>query len=458
VASLQLVEVALSGSLHQPPQACERGDHGCERQALTEAAGEGVEYAIIHRPSLRALMEPASITFVRHGETESNATEVWQGHGDSPLTERGERQVKAFGERMQGRAFDRVVSSDLGRALATAEAATDNLTPDPRWRELDMGEWDGMARAEIFSKYGHLLAELRSGKDIRWGGAESYGEFVARIDAAVEELAASLLPGQRALVVTHGGVIHAVVAGLLGFRDRPRPWPVGRISNASLTTVEVAPRRLVAFNDAGHLNYEQREASVVTLVRHGETSANVRGWWHGTTDLDLTPRGLQQAEAVAAALPAVGDLVASSRLRAQRTAEAIGTRHGISTKTDTRLEEMNFGAWEGLTTPEIQERFPDEWQAVAAGSDLPRGGNGETFGQLGSRMMAATMAMANGAGGATAVTHGGSIKALVTRSLGLTHAERGVIALPGNASTTSVALAEDRVELMDFNAAAHLEG
>jgi probable phosphoglycerate mutase len=405
-------------------------------------------------------MEPASITFVRHGETQSNAAEVWQGHGDSPLTERGERQVKAVGERLQGREFHRVISSDLGRAAATAETSGYGFTTDPRWRELDMGEWDGMPRTEIFSRYGDLLAELRAGKDIRWGGAESYGEFVTRIDGAVEELGASLRPGQRALVVTHGGVIHAVVAGLLGFRSRPRPWPVGRITNASLTTVEVAPRRLAVFNDAGHLgdDFEQREGSTVTLVRHGETSANVRGWWHGTTDLDLTRRGLQQAEAVAGALGEVGNLVSSPRLRAQRTAAAIGVRHGRSPVTDARLEEMNFGAWEGLTTAEIQERFPDEWKAVAAGSDLPRGGSGETFGELGSRMMAATTSMANGAGGATAVSHGGSIKALVTRTLGLAHAERGLIALPGNATTTSVVFADDRLELMDFNAAAHLEG
>lgn len=406
-------------------------------------------------------MQPASITFVRHGETEANAADVWQGHGDSPLTPRGERQAKAFGERVQRHNYDVIVTSDLGRAVATTEAVDRPFLTDAQWRELDMGEWDGMARERIFREHPNLLAELAEGKDMRWGGAESYREFVTRIDAALESLVASLQPGQRALVATHGGVIHAVVAGLLGFRDSPRPWPVGRITNASMTTFDVTPRKLRVFNDAGHLDgdYEQRspDSPSVTLVRHGETAANVRGWWHGTTDLDLTPTGESQAAAVAGALGAVGELVASPRLRAQHTAAAIGERHGIAFGTDDRLGEMDFGAWEGLTTSEIQSGFPDEWTAIAGGSDVARGGTGETLSQVQERMMAAAREMAARAPMSTAVTHGGSIGALAVHVVGLSHRDRHLVALPDNASTTSLVIRDDKVELADFNAAAHLE-
>lgn len=405
-------------------------------------------------------MEPASITLVRHGETEANAAEVWQGHGDSPLSRRGQRQVEAFGDRIREREFDVVVTSDLGRTVATAEATGFPLVLDKAWRELDMGEWDGMARAEIFANHSDLLAELRSGKDIRWGGAESYSEFVARIDSALEALASSLRPGQRALVVAHGGVIHAVVAGLLGFRDRPRPWPVGRITNTSLTTIQPEPRRLVTFNDSLHLGDDHdrthRSSSSVTLVRHGQTPANVRGWWHGTTETDLTPTGEQQAAAVAAMISTPGRLVASPRLRARRTAEIIGSRHGLMPETDERLVEMDFGAWEGLTQAEIEERFPDEWAAVQSGRDLPRGGTGDTFGEVAARMMGATRALSNGSGPVAAVSHGGSIRALVTYAMGVSHADRYLVALPANASTTTFDLHGERLELAEFNAVTEL--
>ncbi|MDH3731645.1 MAG: histidine phosphatase family protein [Acidimicrobiia bacterium] len=406
-------------------------------------------------------MEPASITFVRHGETEANAADVWQGHGDSPLTPRGERQAKAFGRRVQRQYFDTIVTSDLGRAVATTEAVDRPFVADAAWRELDMGEWDGMAREHIFSEYADLLAELQAGRDIRWGGAESYGEFVARVDAAVDSVGSSLLPGQRALVITHGGVIHAAVAGLLGFRGRPRPWPVGRITNTSMTTIDVAPRQLRVFNDTGHLDLDLEprpsDSPSVKLVRHGETAANVRGWWHGTTDLDLTPTGESQAQAVANSIADVGNLVASPSLRAQRTAAAIGERHGIGHETDARLGEMDFGAWEGLTTAEIRDQFPDEWDAVSNGTDIARGGSGETFSEVGDRMMAAMRAIAARGPTSTAVTHGGSIRVLTLNALGLDHRGSSLVALPDNTSTTSLVIRDDRVELKDFNSAAHLE-
>ncbi len=236
---------------------------------------------------------------------------------------------------------------------------------------------------------------------------------------------------------------------------------MGRITNAALTTLEVSPRRMVAFNDGGHLNgdFEHRHGSgaVVTVVRHGETPANVRGWWHGTTDLDLTPAGEAQALAVAAALPRADSVVASPRLRARRTADPIAAVHGVTPGTDDRLREMDFGEWEGLTTSEITERYPDEWKAMADGRDLRRGGTGDTFAQVADRMLDGTRALAGAGERAVAVSHGGSTRALVTRILGIPHAQRTLVAMPANGSVTSLVFRDDRVELSDFNSVAHLE-
>ncbi|MEE8331417.1 MAG: histidine phosphatase family protein, partial [Acidimicrobiia bacterium] len=101
--------------------------------------------------------------------------------------------------------------------------------------------------------------------------------------------------------------------------------------------------------------------------------------------------------------------------------------------------------------------FSDEWTAIAGGSDIASGGTGETLSQVQERMMAAARAIAAGTPTSTAVTHGGSIGALAVRALGLSHRDRHLVGLPDNVSTTSLVIHDDRVELTDFNAAAHLE-
>ena len=63
-----------------------------------------------------------TLIVVRHGETRFNVEERFQGHNDSPLTGNGQRQVQALGRRIRALGFDRLISSDLGRALQTADA------------------------------------------------------------------------------------------------------------------------------------------------------------------------------------------------------------------------------------------------------------------------------------------------------------------------------------------------
>ena len=66
-------------------------------------------------------MSETTVVFVRHGETVWNAEGRYQGHLDSPLTEVGQKQVKALAERLRGEAFTAIYSSDLGRCRLTAQ-------------------------------------------------------------------------------------------------------------------------------------------------------------------------------------------------------------------------------------------------------------------------------------------------------------------------------------------------
>jgi broad specificity phosphatase PhoE len=196
------------------------------------------------------------ITFIRHGESAANRVMRWQGQGDSPLSELGRSQAAALRERLSGRHFDRVVSSDLSRASDTARIAGLTFDTDRSFREFDVGQWEGLTREEVMAKYPEEMERLKNGEDVPLGGGESHAVFAARIDRALDGLLAQLAPGQHAVVVCHGGVIGTVMARALGLRGRTR-WPLWRASNTSLTELAFhadGSAELHVFNDTMHLS------------------------------------------------------------------------------------------------------------------------------------------------------------------------------------------------------------
>jgi broad specificity phosphatase PhoE len=90
---------------------------------------------------------------IRHAQTEWNREKKIQGHSDSPLTADGERQASSWGRRLLQFPWDRILASDSGRALTTAERINAflkiPLETDPRLREQDWGQWVGKTIAQI---------------------------------------------------------------------------------------------------------------------------------------------------------------------------------------------------------------------------------------------------------------------------------------------------------------------
>jgi broad specificity phosphatase PhoE len=196
------------------------------------------------------------ITFVRHGESAANRVQRWQGQGDSPLSDLGRVQATALGERLKGRRFDRVVSSDLSRAADTARLAGLTFDTNRQFREFDVGVWEGLTREEVMAQFPDEMERLKNGEDVPLGGGESHAVFAARIDQALDALLRELSPGQHAAVVCHGGVIGTVIARALGLRGRTR-WPLWRASNTSLTELAFhadGTAELHVFNDTMHLS------------------------------------------------------------------------------------------------------------------------------------------------------------------------------------------------------------
>jgi probable phosphoglycerate mutase len=173
---------------------------------------------------------PDHLILVRHGESTWNAEHRLQGQLDPPLSEAGRAQaaeLRPLVERL-GIAPDRVIVSDLSRARETA--ALLGLDPgivDPRWREIDVGEWGGRTAAEVDAQSDELT-NWRGGPRTPPDG-ETWEEFTARVSDAVEELVAA---GGPWLVVCHGGCIRVATARLTA----AHPLALGSPPNASLTT------------------------------------------------------------------------------------------------------------------------------------------------------------------------------------------------------------------------------
>ena len=155
----------------------------------------------------------------------------------------------------------------------------------------------------------------------------------------------------------------------------------------------------------------------VVLLRHGRTGDNAAGRIQGQLDTPLDDTGQAQAAAVAPLLAAgQPSLVVSSDLvRALDTAAPLAAQVGVELQVDARLRELHLGAWQGLTTEEARERFPDEHDAWRSGRDVPRGG-GETYRQAGDRAaqcVREALPQVPAGGVLVAVTHGGTARAAI---------------------------------------------
>jgi len=206
-------------------------------------------------------MSVLEVCFVRHAQSVSNAAGIWQGHGDSPLSDLGRAQVDALRGALSDERYDFALSSDLSRAADTAEALGARLEHDPRWREIDVGNWEGLTMDQVVERFPEQVAALRERRVFEIGGGETWPEVFARADGALARIRERLPEGGRAIVFTHGGIIAAVLSGLLGVRDR-FPWPLGRMRNTGRTTLRFSAGavELVAHNDDSHLGPELRQA------------------------------------------------------------------------------------------------------------------------------------------------------------------------------------------------------
>lgn len=159
-------------------------------------------------------MTARTLYLVRHGATAATAAGRYAGWDDCPLSPEGLAQAEEVARRLAALRPARLVASDLVRCVQTAEviarATGLRVEPDPRLRELGFGRFAGKTYAEIRAAWpDRLEAWLRDPEHVAPPGGETLASLRLRALAA--------LPREdRAVVVTHGGVIRAVFAHLTG--------------------------------------------------------------------------------------------------------------------------------------------------------------------------------------------------------------------------------------------------
>lgn len=160
------------------------------------------------------------LILARHGETDWNRENRFQGHADPPLNATGRAQSIELAKALAGEPIARVYTSPLRRARETAELVAERLgveiEPLEALREIDVGSWTGLTRDEVAERYPEGYSRWLERAPHGFEGGETYEALAERVLPAVRSLAEAQ-PSATLLVVTHGGpsrVVQAHAAGI----------------------------------------------------------------------------------------------------------------------------------------------------------------------------------------------------------------------------------------------------
>jgi broad specificity phosphatase PhoE len=198
------------------------------------------------------------LLLVRHGESQFNAERRWAGWEDfSPLTALGKAEAQAVANRLASEGdIAALYASPLLRARQTAQVIAKTLgiaaVLHDGLREVNVGRVGGLTMDEFATKFtSHYQSwQERSNVGFTWPGGENRHEFFLRAGRAVEQIV-SKHPGERVVVVCHGGVIRATLVYFLP--EECSEWWTYRVHTGSLTRLSVGSNgnRLLALNEYG---------------------------------------------------------------------------------------------------------------------------------------------------------------------------------------------------------------
>ena len=198
------------------------------------------------------------IYLIRHCQAQGNRYRMMQGFWDGEVTELGKRQIEALAERFSAIPVDAVYSSDLSRAVLTAEAAARSAGLPVRTRtalrELNIGPWEQRFFGNICHEQPELARQfLEDSEHWHLEGAETFGEVRTRALTELRRIAEEN-SGKTVAVASHGVTIRCIMSGITGIplSDNVR-LPIFRNTAVTKLQWDGEAFRVLYMNDASHL-------------------------------------------------------------------------------------------------------------------------------------------------------------------------------------------------------------
>jgi broad specificity phosphatase PhoE len=201
------------------------------------------------------------VLLIRHGQSEGNAEGRFGGHTATPLSKRGRKQAEATAKMLASESLTAIFSSDLPRAIETAEPLSRltglEIQSTEAFRERSVGVMEGLAFEDAAEQHPEQYAALlrRDFEHILVGG-ESYRQLLDRAWGKLDEAIAENRNG-KIVVFTHTGTICILTLHLMGALDAPALKPVWiASSNCGITRFELRDDgfvRVLTVNDTRHL-------------------------------------------------------------------------------------------------------------------------------------------------------------------------------------------------------------
>jgi 2,3-bisphosphoglycerate-dependent phosphoglycerate mutase len=189
---------------------------------------------------------PTTLVLVRHGETDWNREDRFQGHADIPLNEAGREQARDLVLGLGAESFQALYSSPLLRAYETAAILAESLDLEVEraddLMEVDVGSWSGLTRVEVEARFPQGFRRwLDYGHG--WDDGETYDELGIRVVSSLQRIAVAH-PEATILAVTHGGPIRSALAAAarVGFGEARRSIHV--IGNCAVVRLAVRDGKL----------------------------------------------------------------------------------------------------------------------------------------------------------------------------------------------------------------------
>ena len=202
------------------------------------------------------------LVLIRHGQTAWNKSGKYQGQSDVALSEEGLEQARCLAEHFPVEKLDAVYASDLSRAMVTAETVAQkfdlDVRPEPAFRELSFGKWEGLTYAEIVAGWPDAMANFLTHPDImEIPQGESFPQVQQRAMARLKKIVAEHEPHDHTVgIFAHGAVLRTILTGIMQM-PLSQVWTLSQYNTAvNIVRFDEGRPTVELLNSTAHLAME----------------------------------------------------------------------------------------------------------------------------------------------------------------------------------------------------------